>query len=216
MSLITFWQSAELTNNYQHPKDVTVLNELSHLSGSDINFDFPPGPFFGPLKTAKIILCYANPGIDSPSLLAISDSKNCELLLSQLQGNQPYPHALPGWHEWFSQRANSLFGGDINTAGKNIVVLNLLPYASVNMDKIEKIANCLPSVWAAQQYLRETLIPKAQRGEILLIMCRSSHLWGLRSSHNCQNIIINNTRSGFLSQVKAQVSGWMADNIISD
>ncbi|KGP45333.1 hypothetical protein LR61_04770 [Morganella morganii] len=42
---------------------------------------------------------------------------------------------------WFTPRANSLFSGDIDTAGKNTAVLNLLPYASEDMSRAEKIAN---------------------------------------------------------------------------
>lgn len=78
MSLFTFWQPEMLTENYQHRDDVTVLQELRGLYGDDFYFDFPPGPYFGPLKTAKVVLCYANPGADHPSKETISDSKNCE------------------------------------------------------------------------------------------------------------------------------------------
>lgn len=213
MSLFSFWQPEMLAERYQHRDDVMVLQELRGLYGDDFYFDFPPGPYFGPLKTAKVVLCYANPGADTPSKDTVSQHHNRHLLFRQLQGDQSYPHKLPGWDRWFTPRANSLFGGDIDTAAKNTAVLNLLPYASEDMSKAEKIANCLPSAWAAQRYLRETLIPKAQRGEILLMMCRSAHLWGLMSSRGSDNILINRVRSGFSAEIKSQAQKWIAEHI---
>ncbi|EPL8092840.1 hypothetical protein PN925_000491 [Morganella morganii] len=212
MSLFTFWQPEMLTENCQHRDDVTVLQELRELYNNDFDFSFPPGPYFGPLKTAKVVLCYANPGADAPSKNTVSKSYNRELLLQQLQGDQPYPQ-LPGWKQWFSPRAKNLFGDSIGAAANNIAVLNLVPYASKNMDNVSKMATCLPSAWVAQQYLRETLIPKAQRSEILLMMCRSAHLWGLRSSHGCTNILINEVRNGFTEEIKLRAHKWIAEHI---
>ncbi|MCE9925703.1 hypothetical protein LZ640_14805 [Aeromonas media] len=207
MSLFEFWEQLDKSENYIHPDDQLVLNELNE--SHDFNFDFPPGHYFGPLKTAKIVLCYANPGVDAPSLSAITDAVNRQTLLKQLSGEENYPYKIPGWFEWFSKVANSLFRGDIELASSTIAVANLLPYASVNMDKSEVIANCLPSTWAMQNHLRENLIPRAKNGEILLVMCRSSHLWGLRTSHSSENIIINNTRTGFTEQTKSKVSHFI-------
>lgn len=210
MSFFEFWSEAiyDKSDSYIHSEDESVLSELSHLIDDDLDFSFPPGPIFGPLKTAKIILCYANPGIDDLSLEAIRNPKSLAELFEQLAGNKNYPHHLAGWREWFNQRANSLFDGDIELAGRHISIFNLVPYSSVNMDKVEKIANCLPSVWVAQNHLRSVLIPKAKAGEVLLIMCRSNHLWGLKSTHGCENILINNVRNGFSQSVKIKVKEW--------
>ena len=209
MSLFEFWQKLDINSGYIHPDDAIILNELEKDFSIDFDYNFPPGHYFGPLKTAKIILCYANPGVDSPSLKAISDSSNHEFLLKQLSGEEHYPYQVSGWFEWFSKVANSLFNGDIQLASRSIAIANLLPYASINMDKAESISQCLPSVWAMQNHLRNVLIPRAKNGEILLIMCRSSHLWGLRSSHNSENIIINNTRTGFTAQTKEKVATFI-------
>ncbi|EGQ8224942.1 hypothetical protein GUM54_17630 [Vibrio cholerae] len=208
--IFEYWNNVidDQSGRYIHPEDENVLIELSHLVENDMDFSFPPGPIFGPLKTAKIVLCYANPGIDDLSLNTIQDSEFKDELFKQLTGVHKYPHHLAGWNEWFSPRANSLFDGDIELACEYMSVFNLVPYASRNMDKVEKIANCLPSVWIAQNYLRTVLIPKAKAGDILLIMCRSSHLWGLKSAHGSDNILMNNVRSGFSQDVKKKVKEW--------
>ncbi len=77
---------------------------------------------------------------------------------------------------------------------------------------IQSVANSIPSVWAAQNYLRNVLIPKAKSDQILLIMCRSSQYWELRSSHGSENIILNNVRSGFTEKTKAKVNDWRENN----
>ena len=44
-----------------------------------------------------------------------------------------------------------------------------------------RVAAGLPSVWQAQQYLREVLIPRAQTGNIYLVLMRKLQLWGVTS-----------------------------------
>ncbi len=175
---------------------------------SEFEFGLPPGPFFGPLKTAKVILCYANPSRDAKTAKVIASEPDKELLFAQLDGLQPYPYQVPGWDKWFKPVANSLFEGHCATASKHICVFNLIPYASVNIDKVQNIATSLPSVWAAQEYLRKTLIPKAISGEIMLVMCRSAQLWGLQTPHGAKNIVINKTRVGFTVETKERVKVW--------
>ncbi|GGE93855.1 hypothetical protein [Pseudoalteromonas gelatinilytica] len=213
MDIFQYWLNLG-SDSYKHPDDLVVLEELKEHTKKELNFEFPPGPYWGPLKKAKIVLCYANPSVNSPSLETIKDESNINTLIEQLKGTEKYPYKLNGWYKWFSQKANSLFS-EINDAQRlekasaHIAVINLIPYASENMKNLESIANCLPSAWAAQRYLRENLIPKAQRWEILLIMCRSSHLWGLKSPHGSPNILINNARNGFTGSVKKAAKKWI-------
>lgn len=213
MDIFQYWENMKQATDYKHPDDLIVLKELEDDIKGDINFDFPPGPYWGPIKNAKIVLCYANPSINSPSLDTLKSKHNTVTLINQLKGTEKYPYELSGWREWFEQKANSLFP-DINKeqrleqASHQMAVINLIPYASKNMDNLASIANCLPSSWVAQQFLREHLIPKAKKGEILLIMCRSAHLWGLKSSHGSDNIIISKARNGFTTEVKDKALSW--------
>ena len=191
----------------KHSDDLVVLEELKETFDIDSEFEFglPPGPFFGPLRTAKIVLCYANPSRDAKTAEVIQSASLKRQLFAQLDGLHPYPYEIPGWDKWFKPVANSLFDGNLELASNNICVFNLIPYASTNMDKVQGFAASLPSVWAAQEYLRRTLIPKAVRGEVLLVMCRSAQLWGLQTPHRANNIVINKTRIGFTDDTKMQV-----------
>jgi hypothetical protein len=212
MDFFDYWCACRIKGTFRHPNDNIVLEELKLLIDGDFEYELPPGPYFGPLKTASIVLCYANPSVDEGSSTVIASKKLQEILFKQLDGDQPYPYNIPGWDKWFRPVAKYLYAGDIEAAAKNIAVFNLIPYASVNMDKVQFIANSIPSVWAAQSYLRDVLIPKAKNGKILLIMCRSSQYWGLRSSHGSENIILNNVRSGFTEETKAKVNDWRKKN----
>lgn len=209
ITIFEYWQRFDHRVGNNHPDDKAVLAELQAAYSLDFKYEFPPGPYFGPLKTAKIVLCYANPSADQPSIEAVSKQNHRDTLLSQLSGEEDYPYQIGGWDAWFNRVANSLFAGETELASRTVAIANLIPYASVNMDNLEAIANCLPSVWAMQDHLRHNLIPRAKRGEILLVMCRSSHLWGLRTSHGSDNIIINNVRSGFTEQTKERISTFL-------
>jgi hypothetical protein len=208
MDFFNYWSDYRTQGTFQHPNDTIVLEDLKLLIDGDFEYKLPPGPFFGPLKTASIVLCYANPSVDSGSSEVMASKEWQEILSTQLDGKQPYPYNIPGWNQWFRPVAKHLYADDIEAAAKNIAVFNLIPYASFNMDKVKSVANCIPSVWAAQNYLRDVLIPKAKDGQILLIMCRSSQYWGLRSSHGSKNIIMNNVRRGFTEKTKAIVNDW--------
>ncbi|QSX33955.1 hypothetical protein JYB87_01485 [Shewanella avicenniae] len=212
MDFFEYWKPCLAIGLTKHPDDLVVLDELNHELqkpiDSEFEFGLPPGPFFGPLKTAKIVLCYANPSRDSKTSEVVADVALKEQLFAQLDGLHSYPYQIPGWDKWFKPVANSLFNGNCEQAAKHISVFNLVPYASTNMDIVQSFATSLPSVWAAQEYLRYTLIPKAKRKEILLVMCRSSQLWGLQTSHDAENIIINRTRVGFTDDTKMRVKAW--------
>ncbi|MXR69946.1 hypothetical protein GNT65_14885 [Shewanella sp. JBTF-M18] len=213
MDFFEYWNTCLINRITKHNDDFIVFGELKRLKNSiDVDdifeFGLPPGPFFGPLKTAKIVLCYANPSRDAKTAEVVASTALKEQLFAQLDGLQHYPYQIPGWDKWFKPVANSLFDGDCELASKHLCVFNLVPYASFNMDKVQSFATSLPSVWAAQEYLRHTLIPKAKRNEILLVICRSSQLWGLQTSHGCDNIIVNKTRVGFTEKTKCKVKAW--------
>ncbi|MFB2801012.1 hypothetical protein [Shewanella seohaensis] len=212
MDFFDYWNPCLAIGLTKHPDDLAVLDEFHYALkkpiASEFEFGLPPGPFFGPLKTAKIVLCYANPSCDESTAEVVASQELKDKLFAQLNGLQSYPYQIPGWDKWFKPVANSLFDGNSALASKHICVFNLVPYASINMDQVQSFATSLPSVWAAQEYLRRTLIPQALREEILLVMCRSSQLWGLQTPHGSANIVINKTRVGFTDETKKRIKAW--------
>jgi len=97
MDIFQYWDRMKQTSGYKHPEDLVVLKELEDDIKGDINFDFPPGPYWGPIKSAKIVLCYANPSINSPSIDTIKCKEKVDVLMNQLKGTEKYPYNLNGW-----------------------------------------------------------------------------------------------------------------------
>jgi hypothetical protein len=150
----------------KHPDDVPCLDETHFISG------VRPCPFDGPLDQAKVIICLANPWYPEPR---DSESLN-KLILSMRSGEEP----LPKTFDEFYQRIFGPIGISIERLRSVVAVFNVCPYASETM-QAEAIRNAsgLASVWQAQKYLREVLIPRAQTGNIYLILIRKLQLWGV-------------------------------------
>ncbi|MGW1444124.1 hypothetical protein ACWA06_15425 [Serratia rhizosphaerae] len=88
MELCKFWSNTvyDDSKGYIHQDDVVVLDELSKLVDGSIDRTFLPGPFFCPLKRAKIVLFYANPSLDEASIQGVNADGSRIFLLNQLTG----------------------------------------------------------------------------------------------------------------------------------
>ncbi|MCW7492533.1 hypothetical protein ND861_09635 [Leptospira sp. 2 VSF19] len=224
-TIFTFWNSYQeqfkADNKNIHPDDEKILESFNFEAKPLFNFEYPPGPYFGPLEKSKLIFLYGNPGVDTDSKEALKNQNHLKLLYDQLSGSESYP-SIPGWVKWYSNKFNNLLTSGLKESQKSevlekskqfIAVFNIIPYASENMDQLNKIENCLKSSWLAQKYLRETLIPEAKSGKRMIVVCRSSHLWGLRSNHGIENIIMNKSRNGIDSENIAKIRKWYQDEI---
>lgn len=213
MDLFEFWEQNMRLNENIHSADKKILvNKLFAKSG--FNYEFPPGPYFGPLKTAKIVFLYGNPGVDFDSKKTISDKNNLKLLYQQLSGNESYPIQLPGWTSWFTKKMKPIFSQNMDLAIQNVAVFNSSPYASENMDNILGLLNCLPSTWVAQNFLRDTLLKDAISGKRLLVICRAGSVWGVKTNLDCDNILINRNRSWIDKENAVVIKKWFEDKIV--
>ncbi len=150
----------------KHPDDAAYLDETHFLT------EVRPCPFDGPLDRAKIVICLANPRYDEPRDI---DSLN-ELILSLRSGEE----FLPNVFDEFYKRIFRPIGLPIESLRSLAAILNICPYASTEMQTSAiRNASGLPSVWQAQKYLREVLIPRAQTGNIYLVLIRKLQLWGV-------------------------------------
>jgi hypothetical protein len=79
-------------------------------------------------------------------------------------------------------------------------------------DRAIRFAAGLPSVWAAQKYLREVLIPKAQSDEIFLVIARKHQLWGIVEGFKDPNINIRRNIGGHLGPVLGgRIRRWLVN-----
>lgn len=143
---------------------------------------YKPCPFDGPLHEARIVICLANPKYTE-------DVKNLsELLISQRSGEQHLPEY---WAHFYEQTFGAEFQPHMGLIRKIASIVNICPYPSNNMDdRAVRFAAGLPSVWEAQKYLREVLIPRARTGNIYLIVLRKHQLWGVNDGLNTGTIKI--------------------------
>jgi hypothetical protein len=155
-----------------HPEDE------AYLKAKDITFDSDvvPWPFDGALEQAKVVICLANPscgGVQNKELLN-------ELILEQRSGEEAIPFEFDPTFTKFYKRITRPLQLPIGTLSKRVAVLNACPYSSARMTEQQvRLASGLPSVWQAQKYLREVLIPRAHTGNIYLIMIRRLQMWGV-------------------------------------
>ena len=207
--IFDYWQYENLEslegNEYEkdvHKEDLSFLKpKMSEERGAQLSFDFKgriPSPWDGNLKSAKIVICYANPLSD------IDDVNNKVQMLEQLSGSAPLPTNIKPWNRWYKQKMFGRLGKFKNS--NTISVFNLCPYASENMSDINwRTASCLPSVWWAQKHLREVLIPMALDKEIFLVIARAHKYWGIPSWDNIDlfkegNLRIQTNRGGFIQE----------------
>jgi hypothetical protein len=152
-----------------HPDDADYLAKGS----SPFNHKLLPCPFDGPLDKAKIVICLANP---SDGYADVSEAQVNELVVEMRSGEEP----LPKIFEKFYSKIVRPLRIPLNELRSLVAVFNVCPYTSEKMDSAaERKAAGLPSVWQAQKYLREVLIPRAQTGNIHLILIRKLQLWGV-------------------------------------
>ena len=184
--IFEFWRrwSRDLDGSV-HPDDRPFLDAASGID-FELNVGRPPTPWDGPLASAKIIFCYANPRFSQDDL----HDEYIEIMRRQLDGNQPLPIDLPHWGSWYREQFGFL--GSLAEIDQLVAVFNVCPYASRNMDGANgRVSAGLPSTWAAQRHLREVLIPKAKQGEIILVIPRAHQRWGVTIGFDSDNIILD-------------------------
>jgi len=205
--IFDYWQAKNLRSMEDsgsaqdvHKDDLPFL-KANEERAAQLTFDFKgriPSPWDGNLKSAKIVICYANPLSD------VDDATNKDKMLKQLSGSAPLPTDIDSWNRWYKNKMFGRLGKFKNS--NTISVFNVCPYASENMSDINwRVASCLPSVWWAQKHLREVLIPMALDKEIFLVIARAHKYWGISSWDNIDlfkegNIRIQTNRGGFIKE----------------
>ena len=190
-------------NDKVHPDDRPHLSDVPGLF-TDTN---PPCPFDGPLERARVVVCLANPNYPAGDFT--------DLILEQRCGEDLLPEE---WRYYYEPRIATPIGLPMDTLRTLVSVFNVCPYASAEMDdRAQRLVAGLPSVWQAQAYLRQVLIPRAQTGTIYLVILRKHRLWGVTESKpaspNCR-IIRGRELSGAISAgVGQEIRRWLLKRV---
>lgn len=184
----------------KHPDDV------AYLHNSPFVHELLPCPFDGPLENAKVVICLANPSHDKERDAAALN----KLSLLMRSGEE----SLPSEYDDFYSRITKPIDLPLVKLRTLVAVFNVCPYASESMkdEEIRRAAG-LPSVWQAQKYLREVLIPRAQTGNIYLILIRKLYLWGISKGvedYGLLRVIHGRAINGVMPELTGkEIQGWL-------
>ncbi|MCE9544467.1 MAG: hypothetical protein K8T25_02940 [Planctomycetia bacterium] len=194
--------------HFVHPEDEPFLLANQH----SFQLTRPPGPINGPLLNAKVVICYGNPYYGDGDQAAFSDRELRRKVADQMKGDQKLPITIPNFREWFEPRLKHIGDLDQMTDEKSVALLNVCPYASEAMTGEDiRLASGLPSVWAAQDLLRNYLLPRALRGEVFLVIARKHQLWGVIEGHRCRTLrVVRNARAYLGGEVGDEIQSWLS------
>ena len=212
MPLFEFWSRLP-EGETVHPDDRAAIEGGPH----GFHFDLPPAPVMGRLRTARVVLCYGNPGYERYDAELVRGPSLTAQSARQLQGKDAFPVWMPGWGESLAARCRQM-GLGLEDLANTVAIFNVVPYASERLGVDETaIARHLPSAAVARGYLREVLVPRARKEEIFLVVVRSHVLWGavdLEDSRTCRfsrHLAVD----GKLGALGAEIRGWLGGRAVA-
>ncbi|MCO6049776.1 hypothetical protein NGM99_08215 [Mesorhizobium sp. RP14(2022)] len=173
-SLFRFWAEAP-AGSFRHPRDRFVLERVPHR----FPHSAPPNPFFGPLRTAPVVLLYLSPGLDDFDEARGKDPAYETFFKHQWSGEAPLPSGdeYKPWFRWWSRRV-AQFGVDPADAPERVAFLNISAYRSKSFHDWPMLA-ALPSSRASLDWAQDVLFPQAYEGARIVVCMRSAKYWGL-------------------------------------
>lgn len=182
-----------------HPEDAAHLQDSPFAPHT-----YLPCPFDGPLQKARVVICLANPNYPP------GNEDYRDLILDQRSGEESLPKAWDGYYE---PRFARPMGVTMDQIRDLVAVMNVCPYASTEMAAVhQRRAAGLASIWHAQKFFREVLLPRARTGNIYLLVVRKHQLWGVTEGDGCPTygVIRGNEMWGGLPPERAKhVHEWL-------
>lgn len=176
IDIFSFWESVP-GHSRMHPLDKPVLERVRH----GFNLDCLPTPWFGPLRTAPVVLLFLAPGLSPDFDLPFARSKTGQAWVANCRsGNQPLPLAdsYRTAHSWWRSRTK-LFQSSDDLSTK-IAIADIAPYHSAHFDDW-LLLGALPSARTMVSWAQDVLFPQALRKERIVVCMRAPAAWGLRS-----------------------------------
>lgn len=173
---------------------------------SRVHLGLLPTPFAGALDAASVVVLMLNPGLNPVDYFAeYRVPAFREAVLSNLR--QPQNHASHpnlflnpefSWHSGFAYwhgkfreliakhaAAHSCsLAESLRVFSQSVAFLELYPYHSESFRLPHSVTSQLRSAKLAHSYAHEVLLPRARRGEVLLLVTRQARAWGLIADPN--------------------------------
>jgi hypothetical protein len=165
-----------------------------------------PQPYFGNLDTASIFVLMSHPGMN-PLDFEVED-KELEYRQALLRGlrqknsadEYPYVFLNPSfaWHTGYEYWQKRLGATPLAVAkqlriskhaatrrlAREMACIQLVPYHATHLKMAHDMESLLASMEAAISFVQEVLLPRAQRGEILIVVVQKARYWSLPERDN--------------------------------
>jgi hypothetical protein len=189
--IFAFWKEVG-PGEHVHPADKKVLGAGKHR----LDLHCLPGPFYGSLRTASIVLLYLAPGRTRQDVADAKSESGRELIYRRLQGNQPLSGRNP--NSWWALRTRC-FELPPEKLVSQLAVLEICPYHSKSFHDWPLLA-ALPSSRAAITWAQEVLFPEARASKRIVICMRAARYWGLVPGQRTEGLLFapQTTRHGHM------------------
>jgi hypothetical protein len=172
--------------------------------GSVLHTGLLPMPFVGSLSRAKVFLLMLNPGLSPTDYFGEFDqpayrSALWDNLIQTREREFPFVFLNPffSWHDgfryWHTKLKSVLealsatwavpYHDTLSRAASLIASIELLPYHSAVFDLSKRRLTSIPSVGVVQYFVQKLSV-RASRGEVTIIVGRSSAMWRLVPSRD--------------------------------
>ncbi len=184
--------------------DEFVASEEWVSKSKRLHLALTPTPFVGCLDSARVFVLLLNPGFSPLNYFAeyqvpggremhldciaqngASDRRGFHLLSPEASWRGGFRY----WHGKLSKQARELaqrtdmsLVNAFDHIRQNLAVIELVPYHSATFGLPQRIMSQLRSVQLAQKYVREVIVPKAERGDAAVLVTRKAKLWGVEPS----------------------------------
>jgi hypothetical protein len=179
------------------------IGEASFGSRGDtrLHLGLVPVPFAGDVEKATVIVLLLNPGLEPDDYFGeykvpgFRDKLICNLRQDFSRTAYPFVYLDPAiaWHSgyrWWHGKFQSVMASlakewKVNYSDARryfsqiLACVELVPYHSVSYGLPDRIREELTSAKIALEYVRNFLRPRADAGELLIVVTRQTSTWGL-------------------------------------
>jgi hypothetical protein len=175
--IFEFWAHVPAGAN-EHPDDTPVLHHVGHR----LRRDCLPGPFFGPLRSARVVILTSAPNTTEGDPVCARAADYQALYEQQRTGWELLPSRdehRSAWNWWDGMARHFRF--DLAGARKRVAFVYLSAYKVPGYltAKDHKVIAALPSTQACVSWARSVLFPAAERGDRVVVVVRPWWQWGI-------------------------------------
>lgn len=193
--IFKFWSVMERGQKI-HPADRAVF-DLMNPKRHGFKLQCLPACFFGPLRTAPVVLLYLSPGYVGVEGDDAKSEEGMDYHYRTWKGREPLRNSQK-ISDWFKSRTRP-FCDDFDVARRKIAILNIGAYHSKKMYSYASML-ALPSSRLTLDWAQSVLFRKAIRKERIVICMRAAPHWGLEAGKKYTGTLFapETTIGGFL------------------